>query len=142
MKQMAEKTIVIKNKDEEISKAVELVREYLRHENFSEDCGCSLAVAFDEMLSNVIHHGYNDLSEHSIKIILSVKGKDFIGIIEDDGVEFNPLLQPEANTSLPLSERKMGGLGIHLVRKMMDKVEYKRIKNKNVLTIFKADERK
>ena len=98
--------------------------------------------AVKEMLSNVIHHGYDDLSEHSIKIILSVKGKDFIGIIEDDGVEFNPLLQPEANTSLPLSERKMGGLGIHLVRKMMDKVEYKRIKNKNVLTIFKADERK
>ena len=139
---MAETTLVIKNKDEEISAAIEFVRAYLKRGNFSEDCECSLAVAFDEMLSNIIHHGYNDTSEHNIKITLSSKGKNFIGIIEDDGVEFNPLLQPEANTSLPLSERKMGGLGIHLVRKMMDKVEYKRIKNKNVLTIFKADERK
>ena len=138
---MVATTIIIKNKDEEISKAVESVRKYLKHKDFSEDCECSLAVAFDEMLSNIIHHGYNDDSEHSIKIILSSKGKDFIGTIEDDAVAFNPLLHPDADTSLPLSERKIGGLGIHLVRKMMDKMEYKRVQNKNVLTLFKKDER-
>ena len=138
---MAETTLVIKNKDEEISAAIEFVRAYLKRGNFSEDCGCSLAVAFDEMLSNIIHHGYNDTSEHNIKITLSSKGKNFIGIIEDDGVEFNPLLHPKADTSLPLSERELGGLGIHLVRNMMDKIEYKRTQNKNVLTLFKTDER-
>ena len=138
---MAETTLVIKNKDEEISAAIEFVRAYLKRGNFSEDCECSLAVAFDEMLSNIIHHGYNDTSEHNIKITLSSKGKNFIGIIEDDGVEFNPLLHPEADTSLPLSERELGGLGIHLVRNMMDKIEYKRTQNKNVLTLFKTDER-
>ena len=138
---MVATTIIIKNKDEEISKAVESVRKYLKHKDFSEDCECSLAVAFDEMLSNIIHHGYNDDSEHSIKITLSSKGKDFIGTIEDDAVAFNPLLHPDADTSLPLSERKIGGLGIHLVRNMMDKMEYKRVQNKNVLTLFKKDER-
>jgi anti-sigma regulatory factor (Ser/Thr protein kinase) len=57
--------------------------------------------------------------------------------IEDDGIPFNPLEKETPDTDLPLEERKIGGLGIHLVRNLMDKVSYQRRVDKNRLTLVK-----
>ena len=58
--------------------------------------------------------------------------------VEDDGQPFNPLAAPEADTTKPLEERTIGGLGIHLVRKLMDGLEYQRQEGKNLLLMKKA----
>jgi anti-sigma regulatory factor (Ser/Thr protein kinase) len=55
---------------------------------------------------------------------------------EDDGIPFNPLEMPTPEINIPLEERKIGGLGIILVRKMMDKVKYKCVNNKNKLILL------
>ena len=57
--------------------------------------------------------------------------------IEDDGKEFNPLSYAEPDTDLSLDDRKIGGLGIHFVRKIMDDITYIRSDNKNILTLKK-----
>jgi anti-sigma regulatory factor (Ser/Thr protein kinase) len=54
----------------------------------------------------------------------------------DDGIPFNPLGVETPDTDLPLEEREIGGLGIHLVRRMMDKVSYRRRIDKNVITVY------
>ena len=58
--------------------------------------------------------------------------------VEDDGQPFNPLEAPEADTTKPLEERTIGGLGIHLARKLIDGLEYQRQEGKNLLLLKKA----
>ena len=57
--------------------------------------------------------------------------------ISDTGVPFDPTVRAEVDTSLPLEERPIGGLGIHLVRSIMDSINYERVEGKNVLTLRK-----
>jgi serine/threonine-protein kinase RsbW len=60
--------------------------------------------------------------------------------VEDDGQPFNPLEAPEVDTTKPLEERTIGGLGIHLVRKLMDGLDYQRQGDRNLLTMKKKTE--
>ena len=57
--------------------------------------------------------------------------------ISDSGTPFDPTARPEADTTLSAEERPIGGLGIYLVRQLMDSINYERIDNKNVLTLRK-----
>ena len=63
---------------------------------------------------------------------LSVESGEIRVNVEDDGKPFNPLDAPEADTAKPLEERTVGGLGVHLVRKLMDGLEYQRRDGKNL----------
>ena len=57
--------------------------------------------------------------------------------VEDDGRPFNPLAQPEPRVSQPIDERPIGGLGIHMMRKSLDGMEYRRAEGKNILLMIK-----
>ena len=65
-------------------------------------------------------------------------GKQLIFTISDSGIPFDPTAAPEADTTLSAEERQIGGLGIHLVRQLMDEVRYERIDDKNILTLVKT----
>jgi anti-sigma regulatory factor (Ser/Thr protein kinase) len=94
--------------------------------NLDKSVANKFHLAFEELLSNIIFYGYDDESIHEIEILFSVNAEKFSVTIKDDGKEFNPLSRAEPDTSLSVDERKIGGLGIHLVRNLMDKVEYQR----------------
>ena len=95
-------------------------------------------LAVEEILANIISYGYTDnREEHEIKLRVSVQPEEVRVDVEDDGRPFNPLEAPEPDTTKPLEERTVGGLGIHLVRKLMDSLEYKRRDNKNFLSLKK-----
>ena len=96
-----------------------------------------LNLALEEILTNIISYGYTDNREHEIKVRLSVQRGEIKTEVADDGKPFNPLEVQEPDTTKPLEERIVGGLGIHLVRKLMDGLEYKRQGDKNLLTIKK-----
>jgi anti-sigma regulatory factor (Ser/Thr protein kinase) len=104
-------------------------------------CGCDpglqsqFALAFDELLSNLVKYGYPDDGVHLIECEIGREGDTVVAVIRDDGVPFNPLNQPSPDTSLPLEAREMGGLGIHLVRRLFDEVRYQRRDGRNVLTL-------
>jgi anti-sigma regulatory factor (Ser/Thr protein kinase) len=85
----------------------------------------------------VIFYGYEDQEEHSIEVRLDLSGSVLTLQICDDGREFDPTRMPEPNLDVPLEERKIGGLGIHLVRNYMNSMEYKRENGKNIITVTK-----
>ena len=101
-----------------------------------------LTQAFDlslvEWVTNIISYGYLKPGEHWIEIRLAIAGNQVCAEVVDDGCEFNPLSHPPVDTSAPLESRPIGGLGIHMMRKLMDRVEYRRERGRNVITMIKA----
>jgi len=110
-------------------------------DTFAEDYGIpekvrlKMNVVFDELLTNIISYAYQDNKEHDIQIKVELSADRLKVSMVDGGIPFNPLGVETPDMALPLEERKIGGLGIHLVRNMMDKVSYRRRIDKNVITV-------
>lgn len=98
----------------------------------------NLNLVIEELVTNIIFYGYDDTNEHLIDIELSLNEKTVQIKITDDGKAFNPLLNSEPDTGLSIENRKIGGLGIHFVRKIMDDITYTRTGNKNILELTKT----
>ncbi len=94
-------------------------------------------LALDEVTTNVIRHGFDDPKNKEIVAHVIARGGEVMTEVTDSGRAFDPLAAPPPNLDAPLSERTLGGLGIHLVRSLMDGVEYRRENGKNVLTLRK-----
>lgn len=100
----------------------------------------ALNLCLDELLTNVISYGQNDNPLHSqIEITLSNSNNQITAVMRDSGRPFNPLenapTPPDPHSSI--EDRPIGGLGVYFIEQYMDKVEYKREKNKNVITLTK-----
>jgi anti-sigma regulatory factor (Ser/Thr protein kinase) len=109
--------------------------------SFAEAAGLSSAAcnAFDlalvEWITNVISYAYDDQREHWITLrFLAAPGQACVEV-EDDGRAFNPLNAPAADTAAPLEQRPVGGLGIHMIRQLMDSVEYRHEDARNILIL-------
>jgi anti-sigma regulatory factor (Ser/Thr protein kinase) len=104
-------------------------------------CGAGAEVAeemflvAEELLVNTISYGYEDKETHRIGLELSCEGGRFRMRFTDDGVAFDPLQAEEPDLDAPMAKRRIGGLGIHLVRTLTDGATYTREGGKNVLTI-------
>jgi sigma-B regulation protein RsbU (phosphoserine phosphatase) len=95
-----------------------------------------IGIAVDEVFSNIARYAYNP-ETGSVAVRIAVD--DAITIeFEDKGVPYNPIETAAPDTSLSAEEREPGGLGIFMVKKLMDTVEYRREGNKNILTIKKT----
>jgi len=129
--------IPFKNKLSEIERLGQVMEEFAELHHLPPNLVFEINLALEEILTNVISYGYDDSNEHEILIRLSCKGGEITAEVEDDGRPFNPLEAAEPDTDKPLEERPVGGLGIHLVRKFMDDVEYKRQQGKNLLAMKK-----
>jgi sigma-B regulation protein RsbU (phosphoserine phosphatase) len=92
-------------------------------------------VALDELLNNVISYSGDDGPGNPIKLTLQRDEQKLIARIADQGKPFNPLERTEPNTDASIEDRKIGGLGIHLVRNMIDEVAYERTNGRNVVTL-------
>lgn len=111
---------------------------------FSEAARLSPAArnAFDlslvEWITNIITYAYIDSGEHWITVRFFADSSHARAEIEDDGRPFNPLDLPPVDTSAPLEQRGIGGLGIHLIRTLMGSVDYRRADGRNRLTLTRA----
>ena len=126
---------IIKNKLEEIDKAAEAFDEFAQQNQLSSETTSKFQIAIDELLSNVISYGYPDDELHEISLEIILNGDTVQFITLDDGLEFNPLNQISPDTNLTLEDRNIGGLGIHIIKKMMDNVKYERESGKNKIII-------
>jgi sigma-B regulation protein RsbU (phosphoserine phosphatase) len=136
-KMKEELEIKLNNKVSEIERFNQTLTEFGRRHGLAPKIVHDLNLALEEILTNIISYGYTDDREHEIRVSLSVQPGEVRIEVEDDGQPFNPLAAPEADTTKPLEERTIGGLGIHLVRKLMNDLEYKRQRDRNLLTIRK-----
>ena len=132
-----EKTLILKNDIAEISRLAEFVENLGEEFMLTPDLVFNLNLVLEEAVSNVILYAYPK-EEHDI-ITLSAKKDDnmLIFVLTDSGKEFDPTQIPDADVSLSAEEREIGGLGIFLIRQIMNTVEYQRIEGRNVLTLGK-----
>ena len=112
-------------------------------ESFGKKIGLSkkfifeINLALDELFTNIISYGFDDDGEHVIKITITPRNQELCLCIEDDGVPFNPAEFQPADVAASVEDCKIGGLGIHIIKKLMDEICYKRCGDKNVLTLRK-----
>jgi anti-sigma regulatory factor (Ser/Thr protein kinase) len=130
-------TVELKNNISETEKLSEVCEQFALQYNLSPITANAITLSLDEIVTNIISYGYDDNKCHKIFIDFFVSEKLFKAVISDDGRKFNPLDQPEADISLPLEDKDIGGLGLHLVRNLMDQITYNYENDKNVLTITK-----
>ena len=106
--------------------------------DWSPDLVYQVDLVLEELIVNTVNYGYDDDARHEIEVTLTSDEDVFTVEIIDDGHAFNPLDDaPEPDVDAGIEDRPIGGLGIHLMRVMMDDVHYRREKNKNHLTLIK-----
>ncbi len=116
------------------------VEDFCAHHNLPHKFIFQITLVLDELITNIISYGYDAPGTHSIEISLSLDNELLRIRILDDGRPFNPLQdaeEPELEVPLELRKRPIGGMGIHLVKSIMDTIEYERRENTNVLTLTK-----
>lgn len=96
-----------------------------------------LNLILDELFTNIVSCGYRDMDEHWVEISICRDEKLLTLCIRDDGVPFNPSAAKPLDTSCPVNERRVGGIGIHLVKRLSDEMIYRRMKNCNIITLKK-----
>jgi serine/threonine-protein kinase RsbW len=92
-------------------------------------------LAIEEMATNILKYGFDDTAAHEILLRLEIHPAELRLLLEDDGHEFNPLKAPEPDLNRPVEERDPGGLGIHLIRKLAEQMNYERRGGRNRLTV-------
>ena len=94
-------------------------------------------ICLDELFTNIVSYGFADDQEHIIRLTINLDSNVLIFSIEDDGVPFNPLEKTDPKFPAGLINARIGGLGIHIVRKLVDDIRYKRKRGWNLLTMKK-----
>ena len=107
--------------------------EWIEGLGIPEELNMPINLALEEIVSNVMLYAY----PHSSGRVIVEHTSPLIFTITDSGIPFDPTKQKEADITLSAEERQIGGLGIHLVRQIMDEVKYERVEDKNVLTLIK-----
>ena len=129
--------IRLKNYFSEIARVSQLCNDFCKKNNLSKEINRAIDLALDEILNNIMKYGYDDNNEHEIAVKLLLSDNTLSMIIEDDGRPFNPLDVPEPDTEASLEDRTVGGLGLYLVRNVMDSIQYTYENNKNVINMIK-----
>lgn len=127
--------ITLKNRLAEIVRAKDRIAEFASDNHVATAFARKLDIVLDELLSNIIRNAYTDDAEHDIGVRAELSGDRLQLRISDDGIPFDPLAVEPPDIRSPLEERGVGGLGLVLVRAIMDEVSYQRTQNGNVLTL-------
>ena len=104
---------------------------------FSMPLVFSLNLVLEEALTNIILYGFEDQSEHQIEIDFKKSDDKLFITLIDDGIAYDPTLKADPDLSLSAEDRPIGGLGVFLIKKIMDQVVYNRNENKNLLILTK-----
>lgn len=131
------KHFVIENQIDELSFLAGKIDELAEEWELSPALAMNINLVVEEAISNIIFYAFNDKAKHEIKISISVESNILTIKINDDGIPFNPLQQQQPDITLSAEERPVGGLGIFLISQIMDKMNYVRQKNQNILTLNK-----
>ena len=131
--------IRLKNELEEIRLLAEAIELWGEENGIPGKTLFQLNLALDELLTNTITYGYPEGGEHEIMLRLIPEGEKGLLIeIRDDGLAFNPLEVKAPDLKQDIEERPIGGVGIHLVRQMLDELEYRRENGQNILLMRKS----
>ena len=130
--------IVLKNRLPDVETFQRRLEDLLRESGFTDDLIHDMSLVAEEVLVNIVHHGYEHLEEKQgeIRVILSVDESRKVRIeVRDDAVAFNPLLMEDRDPD----DDRIGGWGIPMLKTLTDHVEYRREEAENVLVMERAE---
>ena len=122
----------------ELSRVAEGVDEYCAGLGLSPGSAFKLNVAIEELLTNTISYGYDDSERHEIAIDITREGETLVTELSDDARPFDPLNAPPPDLDSAIEDRRIGGLGVHLVKTLMDDVAYAYRDGRNHITLRKT----
>lgn len=132
-------TVELRNEIAEIRRLHLLVEQLGRANGLPAAVVNAVNVSLDEVVANIIHHGHTDGGEHQIAVRVEVDDERVRVEVEDDARPFNPLEEaPTPDIEADLEGRAVGGVGVFLVKSMMDRVEYHRVADRNLLVMEKT----
>ena len=129
--------IVLTNRPEEKPRLLRALEAFAAEHRLPAKVLQAADLVLEEHVTNVLQYAYADTSLHEIRVRLSCDEGALHVEVEDDGRAFNPLEAPPVDTSIPMEERPIGGLGIHLMRRFMDGLDYRREGTRNILRMTK-----
>lgn len=132
-----EKSIILANNISEITRLYEFIEELGNDFSLSPDIVFNLNLVLEEAVVNVINYAYPKEEHQSIYLSARMHEGSIVLVLTDTGKEFDPTAAPEADVTLSADDRQIGGLGIFLIRQIMNEVKYERIDGKNILTLEK-----
>jgi serine/threonine-protein kinase RsbW len=134
------KEISIKNEVGELARVASFVEEIGEELSLDMELQMNLNLVLEEMVSNVIFYAYPKDTNADIELIAESDGKELTLMLSDRGREFDPTLKPDLDVTVNPADRELGGMGIFIVKNIMNQVTYQRLKGKNLLTMKKKIE--
>lgn len=133
-----EKEIILDATVENIAVATDFLEKCLSETNCPKQVRVQMNIAMDELLGNIVRYAYGEADGQAvIRFELEKHPEAVCVIFIDRGIPYNPLEKKDPDIALPAKERKVGGLGIYIVRQFMDEMEYERNDGQNRLLIRK-----
>ena len=133
-----EEIITVRNELSELERVGAALERFGEQHGLPTRAVFELTLALDELLTNVISYAYDDGAEHGIVVRLRRPPGEVVIELEDDGRAFNPLDVAPPDFDLAMEDRPIGGLGVHIVRRVSDDLAYERTNGKNRLTLRKT----
>jgi serine/threonine-protein kinase RsbW len=130
-------TIRIANDLSEAAEVTEAVEDFCARNAVPAKAAYHVTLCIDEALTNTISYGFPGGGRHQIDLELERRGEDILIELIDGGAAFNPLDAPEPDLDAPLQERRIGGLGVHMIRTFMTEAAYLREDGRNHLRMRK-----
>lgn len=131
------KEIKIKNEVGELERVNQFVEEIGEELGLDMELQMNLNLVMEEMVSNVIFYAYPEGKHEEIELVAESDGKELTFVLSDKGKEFDPTLKEDADPNVNPMERDIGGMGIYIVKNIMNQVTYQRLEGKNLLTMTK-----
>lgn len=132
-----EKSIILANELSEVRRLAEFIEEIGDEFSLTPDVVFNLNLVLEEAVVNIINYAYPKEEHESIYLSARMNDGTIVLVLTDTGKEFDPTLVPETDVTLAAEDREIGGLGIFLIRQIMNEVKYERIEGKNILTLEK-----
>ena len=134
------KELRIKNQISELEKAAQFVEEIGEELGLSMELQMNLNLVMEEMVTNVIFYAYPEGEVADIELLAKSDGKELTFVLSDQGKEFDPTAKEDTDLDVNPADRDLGGMGIFIVKNIMNKVTYQRLEGKNLLTMTKGIE--
>ena len=134
------KELRIKNQISELEKVAQFVEEIGEELGLSMELQMNLNLVMEEMVTNVIFYAYPEGDVEDIELLAKSDGKELTFVLSDQGKEFDPTAKEDTDLDVNPADRDLGGMGIFIVKNIMNKVTYQRLEGKNLLTMTKGIE--
>ena len=132
------KEIKLKNQVGELERVAQFIEEISEELGLSMELQMNLNLVMEEMVTNVIFYAYPQGEVADIELLAKSDGKELTFVLSDQGKEFDPTAKEDADLDVNPADRELGGMGIFIVKNIMNKVTYQRLEGKNLLTMTKG----